>query len=749
MTKKLKRVSTLLVAFYTICSNCSVKADTSIVTSAQLRKQLNASSSMPQGELRELTSDYLFALKEEGATPTEQLTALLRFTQPKSDTQLVFYRSPVLKAHWMSTLYDFHINDLKSLETLNMASEACASSIPQNISKTSAATLIRLAEEIDRLKVSTPKHEKLKLETLWHLAQIGQANKEFGKTLSLIAAAQIVRDKNFSAERGQQAFALLLPSYYNERPHTSEDGKRFRDAVVTMIDTANQTANKVLLQAPESIFGELVRRCSISEALSTQQQLVNCAENLKFEESTLASLRWQLVCAYMLANKNQHAVEILRNYQDNQNPFNLLCLAECMRRQKKFKEADRLAVIIKTTNFSPNYRFPSQYAAIADAIHAQSLIDQGLFSKSLAFLISADDWYSKSVSLDNDDVRSRPFLWKIFPDGTKVLSNLALVYAKTNRPDKAAWALGEIERSKESSFVGAIKRDRDELYNAAKYEEIGEEKALKQAIQFTKTCIANEKSNSKKAELLFEYAEILIRKQKLEAAEFCLNELAKDEFREPTMNAESSDRIRLYRSLLALARNDSLRAKNLLDARLKEKRLTSTSDTQLRSEIAARLALSCNDYELAEVESRPIEMALDTVSSDSAISPLNDSAQDNFAKNHYAALCDRVGCLIQLKKFKPAAQLARRISLLENVIDAGVTVDALACLAVCYELDGHKGLAEATRHEAVSKMHAIPFGTKSRYLAEAKLQLAALEDLHNSPFRAQRYRAEFKELIQP
>ncbi|MBC7996667.1 MAG: hypothetical protein IAF58_01920, partial [Leptolyngbya sp.] len=254
-----------------------------------------------------------------------------------------------------------------------------------------------------------------------------------------------------------------------------------------------------------------------------------------------------------------------------------------------------------------------------------------------------------------------------------------------------------------------------------------------------------EKHQLERAEWLIRGAEALINAEKYHLAQRLLNASTSIKFPDAKTPSEIMTRVDLNRITIEIAESKLTQANQHFSKLLKQQVFSSDHNESLKAVVGARLALLSGDYERAERYSHQLDSDLDKMSGKADAT--GESTRDKFIKEFYQALLDRVVILVNLDRFKDAAKLARRLASLNfgNGNDP-LSIYALANLSLCYELDNHRSLALAAKHEALTKMRLTETTQNSNLLGDAKKYLARVEALQGNTTRAKRYSAEAKEL---
>jgi len=742
MPRLSRLLATSLAAFYTICSTLTAHADEA--ESSALITKINAGTRANIEETADNISDYVYLLNEDKKTPQECVETLLAFCRVNS-TNNQFQQGAVFYLHWLVALKGFSVIDVDSMKLLHQVLSTFVHSSPQNISSESAKMLLKLGGEVLKVETQTRELQEIKVLTLWQLALLAQNDKTYGRKLGTFALEQMAEFGATPESERRDAIFRVLYSYAAEQPRSKADGDLlFRDAIAVG-KILKKTNNKYDFQHVDSVYNQLLWRCTSVEALAAQEELAKEARRLKVDEKTLDTILLQLACAYLRANKPNKAEELLSQEIQKPNPMEKLLLIECLRRQRKYVHAETLAKQVAKTQFSFQIRYPSLYVALANALCAQLLIDQKNYSSALPLLICADTWFSNGIAHDNSEVREFAYLEDLIPDEVTVLSNLALVYDKLSRKTDAQRIRQTLERVQRERRASLLSVERDALNNAALAGH-DSDKTIWQAKRFVEVNIGLEKDPKKCAEGILDYAETLIKQGKPKSAQVCLDAFEHSDLVEKNNNPDMRVRLSVDRILIAEERGDLDSARILLKELPKDTALKQLNDQLRICEAEARLALMSGEFHLAESKSVLLEKALENTS------PKPDknyfeSQRDKFVKEHAEGLLDRVQTLNHNQKYEQAAKIARLLLIsAQNQFDrAGV--DSAAHLSLAYARTGHKGLAQALEYEATYRNRASYPLPPSRYFADAKETLAILSEMNNNPIRARRYRAEAQEIL--
>lgn len=712
MKIKNRKLHCVVYTFYITCSSSAAVQAEPTSQIERLRNQLIKPSAISSSELRELTSDYLYLLDKNAISSEVQLQSLLDITKPQDNAQFAD-RSGTNKWHWLRALNHYRVKNKDCLKKLNDALTVYRNSAPDAMMSREKGIFTRLAAETNRFKATSKEDQKLKAETLWKLAlSVQHQRRQLEQELVDLAVVQLIKSEDVSIDEKRSALNKAISTYNSSDQPTKAMRKGLRKTLDLMIKTATQYSDRYIFSSPESIFPVLIRILETEDAINTQKKLVSCAENLKFDQTILMTLQFQLACGYLAANHLKQAETLLR--LQKQNPIAQLCLAECLRRQKRLAEVDELTAKIKKTKFSSKYKYPTQYVAMASAVQGQTDIDRKQFEKALPHLDIAYEWSRKTISTENDDIRGSSYMWEIFPTFEKIIQNQILCHSKIGHDDTAKSKIAELKQLTNAKLLDKLARERTGLSNLANMLATPDQ-SMKEANQMIKISELTERNLSARISLLLNYAESLIGSKKFDSAAICLQKIA------------------------ALIKSTTEKP-NGLDARVKSDLVL------LKITEATHQAIDSQNFELAEFESRPLEADLGAIMSMSSESSNDDQKKEKFVETNQRALIERVQCLVKLRRFDDAARICR--SILSWSRNAEVEIDALANLAVCYERSGHSGLMQAVKQQASIRAELIGSYSCSQYIADAKAQLATLEDSDQNALRAERYRAEAKEILE-
>lgn len=736
MPKQRRYLSIFLAAFYTICCGLSSIGAEANSASTSLVLKICSESRLNWTEANELIFDYLFLLKEEKKTPEERLKALQAICGNSSNGNQFQYNQ-ILATHSMEVLRDFSVTDMHALKELHTAL-APLEETPQRISSKEAQCILRLGKEVLNVPTPTPETQRIKASTILHLFLLAQQDIDFGRQLGTMALEEMANCEN--APENERRTAIYRPLIsYRQRRTSKEDADLLYRNVLAASKIVRQSKNKCLLPELPGIYNEIYKRCSSENALNAQQALVDAANFVNADEKTMHELLLQMACAYIMSGQVGDAEKVLSQQLTNRTPIDNLCLAECLRRQKKYEALEILTEKLAKAQYPSDVQFPSLYVAMANAIRAQALIEQKKYARALPLLIAADAWFSNGVAIDNMELRNNIYIERLLPSEVSVLSNLALVYEKLARNKDALRIRQTLIKAKEDKARYNFSAEKSELENFTSHEAENSLATIRNAKQFIQVCNQAEKSSKKRAELILNYAESLIGYGNSETAQICIDALSGNEY---LTGLGHSLRLRLLidRILIAEDRND-LKLAALLLKELEKHPRTGSSETLRISEVEARYALLAGDFEMAEVKSKPIEIALDAGSAKPSVQ-YQDSERDKIVNANFAAILDRVQVLNQLEKYSQAARLARLLLTSSNNSFSRTGPAAAANLAFAYAHQGHSGLAEAFEQEAVFKNQSLPTTGRSRYEIDTKKKLAALCELRDNTIRARRYKAE-------
>ncbi len=746
MLKKLKHLAATLAAFYTICGSLTAFADENGSATAVLKSQILAVQKIEVNEAMQLIFDYLFALKEEGKTPKERVEALLAMYQPDPVNKDRFNHPPIMAQHWFEVLRDFHVNDVDSMNLLHRVLSTYNESTPQFISKKDAQALLNLGQEVSRVDTFSNETLKTKALTLRYLALLEQKDKEFGRPLGVLALEQLAEIGDAPDVERRDAIFRVLYSYFGNQPNSPDDGDLLFRVVVASAKIVSQSKNKYDFEYLNTIYNELRRRCTNEQALTAQKDVVDAAILAKVDEKSLNTMLLELACAYMRAGRLVEAEGVLRNIK-NPPPMSSLLLSQCLLKQQKNADAEKVAQKLAVTQFPVEVKYPSYFVAMANAIRAAALIAQKKYATALPLLLDADRWFSRSLAQENGELRELAYAESLLPNDRRVLSCLVLVYDKVGQKEKSERTRQILSKLKSDVEKNALEVEKEALKNAALLDSGETRAAIKNAKRLVEISAALEKRPEKRAELILSYAESLIRNGNLDSAELCLSALPDNasSLAGPASFTSTFQKIRTRlladRVMLAAERADLTSANVLMKELLSVQTKSSSVDLRI-SEVDARLSLLSGDYEQAEAKSRKLEEAVDRTSTSSPMQ-LQTSQQDNFVNEHREAILDRVKALNHTRRYAQAARLARLLLLVhDNSLFSSTGADTAANLAVAYANSGHKGMAEVFENEAALKdLSSLPLAL-SRYMADAKVILALLSEMHNNSVRARRYRAE-------
>lgn len=739
MQNLLKSIIPSFAAFYTICSAFSAYADEAKPPVQSLADQISASVDIE--ETFELVSDYIFLLREEGKSPAQCIESVLRLCK-YDDVNKQFRIGPVFGEHWLSAFKGFSVSDLDSMTLLHRALSTLVSSSPQWIPRQSAEMLLKLAQQVNEIDSPTKEAQKLKTQTIWKLALIAQSDKEFGRQLGTLALEQMAKCSDISEGERRDALFRVTLSYSETHPLEAKDGDlEFRN-VMAAAKILKSSKNKYDFEHLTSVYNQLRRRCTKEQTLIAQERLANAAETLNVEDKSRSIVLLQLGCAYFRAGKFDKAEEVFS--KQAQKPIAQVCLAESLRKQKKYTKADQLLQKLAKTRFSFDLRYPSLYIGMANALRAQIFLDQQNYQKALPFLLAADTWFSNGVAQDNIDMRDFSFVDEVVPNDLTVLSNLELVYTKLGKKvdsQRISQIIAKVKRERE---INQLSVERDALILAA--QKGGDtDSAVAQAKRVVEVYRVLEKDPTKRASLELDYAESLLRHSKTKSAEECIKALQQPTHHSVQLDFAIRKRIDIDEILIAEERGHTTKARTLLKV-LAEKNQPQTLDISLRmSEAEARLALLTKDYVAAETKSRIVETTLAAQSKEGPKDYIA-SARDKFVNEHNEAIVDRIQALNQLQNYKQAAKLARVLLVSNNSYNDRVGADAAAQLAFSYSQDGHDGLARSMQHDAAYRNRASFPMEPSRYEADSKETLAILCEKQENLIRSRRYRSEAKDI---
>lgn len=741
MQYQLKSIIPFFATVCTICCAFSAYADESNIASESLPNQIEKLARVDLDETVELVFDYIFSLGEQRKSPSQRIEEVIKLCQ-YDEVHKQFKVGPVFTPHWLVALKGYSVTDVETMTLLHRALSTIPNSSPQRISRQDSELLLNLAFQVEKVETSTRELQKIKAQTIWWLALIAQTDKDFGRQLGTLALEQIAICSDIpEGERRDALFRVFLS--YSDTPNLeAKDGDLLVRNVVAAGKILKYSRNKYDFERLDTVYNELRRRCSNDQALGALQILVDAAQNLNVEEKKLDTVLLQLGCAYLRAGKPDKAEEVFS--KQSKKPMFKVCLAESLRRQAKYAKADALLQQIAKTQFSYEIRYPSLYIGMANAIRAQSYIDQKKYQMALPLLKEADTWFSNSIAQENLELRDYPYIDQIVPSDLTVLSNLAFVYNKLGHKADALRVARTLSKVKSEKELNTLSVERDALLQAAQTGG-NTENSASQAKRMVEVCRRLEKVPAKRANSILDYAESLIRNSKTMSAEVCISELEKNTVTSEQVDEVLKTRILVDRILIAEERNELDITKKLLK-NLRDKTVQDTSHNELRiAEVESRFALHMKDYDKAVTESKIVETALETQSRDRPKDYI-DSNRDKFANEHGEAILDRIQALNQVHKHKEAGKLARALLVLKNPLSARLGADCAAQLAISYSQDGHDGLAKSLQDDAAFRDRwAFPL-EPGRYIVDAKETLSVLCERHGNPLRARRYRAEAKEI---
>lgn len=740
MPKLAKSLTVSLAAFYTICSCLTARADDEKSTSASILKQIDASVVWKYDEWRELIFDYLYALKTEGKSAKEQLELLTKICdQGKSSQQ--FRYGPVYVQHWLIPLSELHVNDLDSMKVLDRALSTFVQATPLEVPRQAAERLWKLGCEVEKVETDTTETKKVKVLTIWHLALLTQKDKVFGRKLGTMALEHMANFVDTPAvERRDAIFRTMYG--YSENPRTKYDGDLLYRNVFAIAKILKNSKDLDDIANTGFIYYQLALRCAPKAALVAQKEIADSAKLSKPNETITNSIYLQLAAAYLGDQQISKAEKVL---QEIRHPSSLvkLLVADCFCRQRKYLETEKLTKNLELISSTLDVQYPNQIIAAAKAIRAQSYVDQKKYASALPLLVSADQWFSGNA-YDNVVIREHPYLEKILPSEANILSNLVLVYDKLGRKQdkrRTAETLSKVQRDNQRK---TLLKERDELLTLAARPEKDSERTFDEAKRYIEIVRNLEESAKSRTTQILEYAELLIAYGKENSAELCLNNLMNESLSAENSDPESRLRLAVDRIFIAEAKGDLATADSISKA-LPESNEKISLDNQLRvSEAKARLSILNGKFEQAELSSRLVESVMEQTSNDAR--EHSESNRDKYVRQHQLALLDRVQTLNHVHKFKEAAKLSRLLLRTNQWPLDHIGADAAANLAYAYSQDGHLGLAATFRQEAEYKGFGSYYLPPSRYLADAKMRLADLAATKSNPIRAERYRAEAREI---
>ena len=738
----------LIIAFVCGSVPAATGAEVDSGTAAKLRLQLIKAENPDNDDLAETESDYLFALKEEHASSSVQLKAMLELANVN---RLLL---------WFEALSDFHVADLQSLTLLHQVMQHTADSNIHALPQLYAAVVWRLGQEVNALHLSSLEERRLQGETLWRLAALLQDDSQYGRKLGAMAMERLANVPESADGIKRDAIFRVLYAYEGERPPGREDGDLLIRCVQAACSIVSQCQDKYMLGQAEGMFPEMIRRSSAANAVRVERLLVNTAECAKMDDSVLSTLRTQLGCGYILSGDYIGAESILRESSGASPSPSLLAslyLAECLRRRQKYDQCIQLCrQIVKMAN-PTGEKFAAELEALANAVLGQALIDQGKFAAAEQPLKFAEQFFDKHQARVAMFLWSQPNAMTVLPSEQEIVNNLAVVYQNEGRLSEAE-RLTSVKKSLErAELESKLAQAKDDVDSYSRRQGIAREHIQNRAAEFIDLCARSDQTPEKRAHLLIEYAEHLIADGKPEIAERCLAACSSGRFMDKEDRAWIAERILLDRLWIAECQGDLRQAKQLLNelpdavATRTQPSLSDPQNTGNEShsssieELATRYDLLSGDYEGAELRSRDLETALDRISQ--PVDIITSDARDDFVEQNLDALVDRAQACLHLQKFDDASKLLRAVLSLRGRGKEDQLLNASTLLAICYHQMGHDGLAHAAREQAVYLLVRSE-SEPTRVLADAYLKLATFGSNDQSPIRVKRYLQSAKKIAE-
>ncbi|MBS1953324.1 MAG: hypothetical protein JST89_04005 [Cyanobacteria bacterium SZAS-4] len=693
--------------------------------SSALRAKVKASIEHSDDDSVETVRDYLYLLDEEKASPKAKMQAILDLAS--------FYKSvndvlPMTVPIWADlTVSD--ASDMLMLEQI-LSRVSTVGGVQEEL------PLARLAEEVDKIEVTDNERLKIKISIISRILFLLQGNYAYSKKIADITLRQIAQATIEPPNNIDTVSFHIIALYYLESPRSTRNGALLASSLRNLLRISDRTGNSNTLPLAENLFPELARRCDVATTIELQKALVETAVKIKLNDSLLGTLQWQLGYAYMLAGDYAKAESALRQSAPNIQSMKLmwkLQLAECLRRQRKTEEYDKLAEEIEKEVPESREKYAFDFAAGAQAIRALNLVDRGNFEAALPLLKSSSEIYSKTTGSRDLAYFNLPLYTITFPDEIAVLTAEAAVNRKLGRVAEAERLEKSVEAIQSSNEQDALTAQTASLLNIAQRDGgIGVQP--EDAKSFVALCSKMKLPETRVATLL-DYAEVLISNNDLLSAKLCLDAI---------VDNQMSDAIKskVIRDLLLIAEcQGDLKSTEQLLSKLESTSTNSSDDDRLKNlESLVHRNLLLGDYEKAEMQSRQIEEKLLSLD-DKELDKTEQTVQGKFVIDYQMGLLDRARALVQLKSFAPAMILLR--ALLVRNLDQQTLIDASTLLARCYKESGHPGLAKTCEQNAVILFdNMYRPGTTSYMLADAKFQLAILAAENGNLVRSRRYRAE-------
>jgi hypothetical protein len=666
----------------------------------------------------------------------------------------VFVQLPL----WLDAFRNFRVHDAQTLALLRQALDPMGSWNVRLRSSAPVHVLFRLGQEVDSLNQSGADQKKCQAETLWLLAKMLQDEKQYGRSLAATALERLAITPQASSETKRDAILLALYAYSGERHSSNRDGSVLIRCVRAVCAIARASHDKCILQQPEWLFADLVQRCSAHDVLDTQKLLLDTAENLAIDEKSIAALRTELGCAYIMNGNYPQAEHLLEKSADAAQPQALMdsvYLAECLRRQKNFAECRKLCLqIVKESKVSLD-QYAFQCEAVANEILGESFVDQDNLAAAAQPLEASENFFERNQLGASMFTFRQPNATRIVPSEKQNLELLATVYRDTANSSK----LRQIELSEQALNKRDLEAEFSQLQDLLNNYVIDVDGSppalLERANNFIDVCAKVDKSPEQRIDALFKYAESLIKHGHVEAAEHCLVAAFSGKFIE---QFRDKYRLTLDRLWIAETIGDLQQAKDLVSSlpniavSSSKNHDATTPNPQpdhlalLAQELIARFDLMSGDYAGAELHSRDLQKALDLV----PLSPMDSTdpsrSRDDFIDEHFEFLLDRAHACFQLRLWKDATVLLRRILRLSHRGHVECIADASALLALCYVETGHEGLANAAQKEAVHSLADLSLNDPTAAAADVYLRLAILESKDQNSVRRRRYLQTAKQI---
>lgn len=730
MFKKSNRLLLPLAAFYTIWGFSAAHAQEQHVQSTRLLDEITRTKQQfDQAGRNSLIADYVYSLELENATPTEQLKALQKLC---SANQSLAYG--IFAGNWLTVLRNYRINNFDDIHVMQLALMQNHFPSPKNTSCEDAQKLLQLATQIDKFETTSEAQQITKAEALIGLSKMMRSDRYFGRRIANLALKNTASNPKISVDLQRDLINLAFSSFNGPYRQDRSDGALLLETVTMSSEIANEFAKNhsdvPLFMYINFIFSELANRCSTAETVKAMEVFVPAVTKTKVEKQVPGTLQSQLGYSYML-NKNWEKAEMVFSTIRKATLLDRLCLAECLRMQRKYAQADRIARAIKNVDQSKSEEHPSQFVAIANAIRAQCLIDREKFKEAEKLLEAADQLYAHGFNDRNFPFRYDNVIWKIIPGEQKILTNLILVSGKLNKKEE----FDSISKQLQLALNKNATMEAMEKKQYVLQESYGLQQCSPKALDIVKVCIEfcaeAGQDPTERAQLLLDYGESLIRKGAAEAAEACFDackgSIFIDKKNEPFVKAK----VAICRMLNALYQNKNEEAKQLNVELVNQYKIG--RNKFLYVEASSKLATAETDYSKAEQLSRVLQEQYDFL-------PLSDKdSLDKFLNENRYAIIDRVQTLMRLNRFDEAASLNRKLLQASNRQPDPILAAGYANLALAYQNTNHPGLAKAAQQISESGLELITDDADKAYIKDAYQKLSELNDVRQNSIRQKRY----------